>query len=344
MSSNHAEGPVAEGAGPASSVELPPQLRLLHVVDTMDQLEGLNDGGNIAVDFLRWSRRGIHIAFEGGQSPSLSVWTTETRTGFRTRPKRAADLFTIRFVNSGAMSHDGPGSSDIVVGFDQALFTSFEDMRFEWASPGFSSITATVSRDVMMKGCQALGGSDSNTLPRFATVVDPHTPALAALRRTIGLLRDRPMGPTDETDLITPLLQELLVYQFISAWPTIGGSIGSSSGDVADRPVRAAIDCIEANLRRKIEIAEIAGAAGLSVRLLQFGFKRRLGCSPVQYLIGRRLDRVHSELQTFDGLTVQQVAREWGFSHMSDFNRRYRDRFGHTPGRLDRSTGRRSAA
>lgn len=315
-----------------SSPSWRPQAQFSHVVGTGDQLEQLNASGSIAVDFIGLPKTGLHIAFEGNQSDTLSIWTTQTRHGFRTRPKLMADLVSIRFVNSGAIARNGPGGSDIVASFDQALFTSFTEMRHEQASAGFSAITATISRDAIVKACQALSGTDGVVLPQFAAIVEPNTIGLAAMRQTLASLHHQLPGAGNDRDMMTPLFQEMLVYQLISAWPTVGGDIATGGTDAADRPVRIAIDYIEANLRQRMEIAEIAAAAGVSVRALQIAFKRRLGCSPVHYLINRRLDRVHSTLQSFDHRTVRQAAQDWGFTHMSDFTRRYRMRFGHTPG------------
>lgn len=309
-----------------------PQPQFRHVVGTGDQIEQLNASGSIGVDFIGLPKTDVHIAFEGNQSDTLSIWTTQTRHGFRTRPKLMADLVSIRFVDSGAIARNGPGGSDIVASFDQALFTSFTEMQHEQASAGFSAISATISRDAIISACQALSGRDDVILPQFAAVVEPNTLGLAAMRHTLAKLHHHLPGAGNDRDLVTPLFQEMLVYQLISAWPTVGGGISAGGMDAADRPVRIAIDYIEANLRQKMEIAEIAAAAGVSVRALQIAFKRRLACSPVHYLIDRRLDRVHSALQSFDHRTVRQIAQEWGFTHMSDFTRRYRMRFGHTPG------------
>ncbi len=315
-----------------------PQPRFSHVASTADQLDQLNESGGLAVDFAGLPKSPVHIAFAGSQSETLSIWTTETRSGFRTSPTLAADLVTIRFVNSGAMSRKGQGGKDVVVGFNEALFTSFEEMRHEQAMPGFSAITATVSRQAVIAACQAISGRDAAVLPSFNAIVPLHTVGLVALRQTLVRLRHQLIDHGGPDDWMTPLLQEMLVYQLVSTWPTLGPSFEQKIGQSGERPVRLAIDYVEANLHRRMEIAEIAGAAGLSVRALQIAFKKRTGCSPVQYLISRRLDRVHAMLQTMEKAPIRQVASQWGFTHMSDFARRYRARFGHSPRELGRAS------
>lgn len=321
---------------PVSSIETQgwrPQPRLAHCVSTGDQLDRLNSGGGIAVDFSPLRDRPIHIAFAGSQSETLSVWTTETQTGFRTSPKLDAELVTVRFVESGAMSRVERAGSNVIVGFNEALFTSFDDMRYEEATPGFSAITASVSRSSVVAACQAMGGRGAATLPQHSSSVSLNTVALSALRQTVALLRHQLLIERELTDLMTPLLQELLIFQIVAAWPTVGGALEQSIGQTTDRPVKLAVDFIEGNLGRDIRIVEIAKASGLGVRSLQTAFKRRMGCSPVQYLISRRLDQVHEALRTEDCGTIRRVAQHWGFVHMSDFAQRYRARFGHSPRR-----------
>lgn len=312
-----------------------PQPRLHHAVEDADGLERLNTGGGVSVVFDRLAGQPIHLAFTGSQSATLSVWSTQSRSGFTSRPKMTSDMVTIRFVTSGAMSRSAARGSETLVAFDQVLFASFEDMRYEQAAPDFGAITASISRTALIDAVIAMGGRDSTTLPRLDQVVNLRTVPMLSLRNSLMILRDQLPGQFSETDLMTPLIQDLFVYQIISAWPAADELVGRRAPTATDRPVGLAIDFIEANLRRKIAIADIASAAGLSVRGLQVAFKRRMGCTPVHFLISRRLDKVHAALHAGVPLAIREIASEWGFVHMSDFARRYRERFGHTP-RLSR--------
>ncbi len=308
-----------------------PQPQLTHTVSGPDELERLNTSGGVAVVFDHLAKEPVHIAFDGSQSTTLSVWTTRSRSGFVSRPKIPSDVVTIRFVTRGSLSRSGFRGNDTLVTFDQALFTSFEEMRFAQASPQFAAITASISRTALVDACIAMGGRDSPTLPRFDQVIDLRSVPMVSLRTSLTLLHDQLPKQPGDADMMTPLLQDLLVFQIISAWPAADALLEQRAPTSADRSVRLAIDYIEANLRRKIGIAEIAAAAGLSVRGLQIAFKRQMECSPVQFLIARRLDKVNAGLHAGLLPTIGQVASEWGFTHMSDFARRYRERFGHTP-------------
>lgn len=307
-----------------------PQPSFAHSIANTRQLELLNARGGIAVGFTPL-RREVDLAFAGSQSASLSIWTTTSSSGFLSRPQASFDVVTIRFVESGLMTRFDRNGSDIVVAFDQAQLSSFEEMTLDEASPNFSSICATVRRDVLAEAWGQLHRGDPATFLQFGAPCDATTPALQALKTNLHALRRRLPLYDWANDLLLPLLEETIVYQLAGSWPTIGSAPLQYMVHPPMMSVRRAAEFIEEHLDRPISVAEIAAVAGTSVRSLQALFKRHFGCGPIQYMIGRRLDRVHAALALRDGRTVRDVANLWGFTHMSDFGRRYRDRFGHPP-------------
>lgn len=96
---------------------------------------------------------------------------------------------------------------------------------------------------------------------------------------------------------------------------------------------RAAVEFMVANAHRPIATAEIAEAAGLSLRSLQAAFRREYDVTATDYLRSIRLDRVRQELRDAEpGLaTVAEVARRWGFTHLGRFAASYTSRFGEYP-------------
>lgn len=72
--------------------------------------------------------------------------------------------------------------------------------------------------------------------------------------------------------------------------------------------------------------------AGVSARTLFKGFRDFRGIGPVGYLKQVRLDRVRAEIAAArPGDTVTGIAGKWGFHHLGNFARDYRERFGETP-------------
>ncbi|GAA2705802.1 helix-turn-helix transcriptional regulator [Actinoplanes palleronii] len=99
------------------------------------------------------------------------------------------------------------------------------------------------------------------------------------------------------------------------------------------RAIRRALDAIDAEPDRAFTVADLARIARMSVRSLQEGFRRHLGCTPMAYLHQTRLTRAHETLRRADPamVTVAAVAHRWGFAHLGRFASAYRTRFGVSP-------------
>jgi AraC-like DNA-binding protein len=99
------------------------------------------------------------------------------------------------------------------------------------------------------------------------------------------------------------------------------------------RAIQRAVDAIHDEPERPFSVAELAEIARMSVRSLQEGFRRHVGCAPMAYLQQVRLLRAHDALRRADPtrITVAAVAHRWGFAHLGRFASAYRTRFGQTP-------------
>jgi AraC-like DNA-binding protein len=98
------------------------------------------------------------------------------------------------------------------------------------------------------------------------------------------------------------------------------------------RHIRAAIDYMRVNLHLPLAMADVAAAAGVSLRSIELGFRRFLDTTPLAYLRRIRLDAVHAELSLpQNSLLVHEVAAKWGFLHMGHFAAQYRSVFGVSP-------------
>ncbi|MDX3764032.1 helix-turn-helix domain-containing protein [Streptomyces sp. AK02-04a] len=78
----------------------------------------------------------------------------------------------------------------------------------------------------------------------------------------------------------------------------------------------------------------MAAAAHVTIRSLQYAFRRHLNTTPLAHLRRVRLSRAHEELleaDPFSDTTVMDIATRWGFFHMGRFAALYRDTYGRTP-------------
>ena len=97
--------------------------------------------------------------------------------------------------------------------------------------------------------------------------------------------------------------------------------------------LRRAEEYIEQSLRQPFSLAELSETSGVSIRSLSRKFQERFGMSPMSFVKQRRLEKVRGELRTRapEEVTVKHIALQYGFHHLSQFAKDYRDMFGESP-------------
>lgn len=89
---------------------------------------------------------------------------------------------------------------------------------------------------------------------------------------------------------------------------------------------------MEDHLADPLSIDDLVAVVNLVPRSIQYAFRRRRGCTPMQALHERRLVRARQDLlEAGSSLTVTEVATLCGLYHLGRFARRYRERFGEAP-------------
>lgn len=130
-------------------------------------------------------------------------------------------------------------------------------------------------------------------------------------------------------------LEEFLISSLLYGQPSTYSAALARPRPNSERPATtAAKQFIETNLSDHLTLAEVAAAAGVSVRTLQAAFRSELRTTPVAYIRSRRLDRARAELadeMTEGTVTVTDVATRWGITHLGRFATEYRARFGESP-------------
>ncbi|MFJ6654288.1 helix-turn-helix transcriptional regulator [Microbacterium sp. NPDC091313] len=138
--------------------------------------------------------------------------------------------------------------------------------------------------------------------------------------------------------LIEAEVQRHALLATLSAFPTSYHDALSRSAQTRAAPatVRRAIAYMHTHAPEPITVDDVAHAARISTRGLQYAFRRALGVSPTEYLRDVRLAGAHEELRRLDSPAVSAVARRWGFASPSRFAAHYRARYGRTPGQTAR--------
>ncbi|MFC3961011.1 GlxA family transcriptional regulator [Nocardia jiangsuensis] len=87
---------------------------------------------------------------------------------------------------------------------------------------------------------------------------------------------------------------------------------------------------MEDNLATPLSLADIAGAASVSVRTLSRRFRAHTGTTPAQWLLDRRLQRARELLETSD-LPVERIATAAGFGSIETLRYHFVRRVGTAP-------------
>jgi AraC-like DNA-binding protein len=91
-----------------------------------------------------------------------------------------------------------------------------------------------------------------------------------------------------------------------------------------------AVQHIRTHFRRRIDLADLAKAVGLSPRQLQRKFRQTLGLSPQELLIKTRVMAASRALREGDA-SIAEIATECGFYDQSSFTEHFRRYMGQTP-------------
>ncbi len=132
-----------------------------------------------------------------------------------------------------------------------------------------------------------------------------------------------------------------LVVRLVDSPPTFRDRRPTLGQKVAAR----VIDHIEANLERRLTLAELASLVSISVPHFKVLFRETFGMPVHQYIVQRRVERAKTML--LEGrLGISQIALEAGFAHPSHMASWMNRLLGATPSEIARSgdrAGRRSA-
>ncbi|MFF3334042.1 helix-turn-helix transcriptional regulator [Streptomyces sp. NPDC002888] len=166
----------------------------------------------------------------------------------------------------------------------------------------------------------------------------PHSPAAARqLRHCIGYMRDYVLADPDIAGLplIASTAAQHLAASVLAAFPNtaLDEPTATDRNDAHPVTLRLALAYIEDHAAEPLTVAEIAEAAHVTIRGLQYAFRRHLDTTPLAHLRKVRLSHAHEDLLGADplGTTVTEIAARWGFFHPGRFAALYRDAYGRPP-------------
>lgn len=273
----------------------------------------------------------LDVTFRGAGKRSLSLCRMSTTSSLQAtaKPGAGSELVLLQIPTNGLLEYGDSGNRrELPAGY--GLLTRIREACAFHYSAGYEGITCALAFKPLKRMMQVLAGPDALGSFDFEESANLETPALRSFRRNICDMLDRSERTGTAAALGCPTVKRMLISQLVGAWPR-KSAVESVARPASSRHVQRSLDFIETHLATPITVADVARVAGVGVRALQSSFRKDLGRTPVQYIIDRRLEQVHTELLAGGSDPISSIASRWGFVHMSDFSRRYRQRFGCTP-------------
>jgi AraC-like DNA-binding protein len=183
-------------------------------------------------------------------------------------------------------------------------------------------------------GARQITGDDRFQLRNGSLTASPQSRQVAAQwERAFVHVAGSLFGPDDASPLVEAELRRHALHTTLIAFsPAFTAALErSAQRSAAPRAVRRALAYIEEHAHEPITVDDVANAADISTRGLQYAFRRALGVTPTEYLRSERLARAHAELQQGTRLPVADIARRWGFASPSRFAKHYREAYGRSP-------------
>jgi AraC-like DNA-binding protein len=173
---------------------------------------------------------------------------------------------------------------------------------------------------------------------RFESIAPVSASARALWSRTVAFIYGQLVGSgiTEISPILVQEMTRLAAAALLETFPNTAMSAAYTPGPgrVPPATVRRAAAFIDAHAEQPVTVTEIAAAAGVTARALQYAFPRHYGTTITGYLRRVRLEQAHRQLQAADpttGTTVGEIARRWGWASPANFATAYRKQYSLPP-------------
>jgi AraC-like DNA-binding protein len=289
---------------------------------------------------LYWRRGAVDTALFKARINRLQLLVLRYGAEVEVRPQPFPDFALVHMSLEGCTEFDCDGQRVEVPQGRTAIIAPRKNIRMLW-SEGSEQLILKVPHALLREvHGQAIRGRNAQALPA-ALLLSPtaslHWEALLQSLLNIVALPSPEGGHTAWIDHFERNVALFLMAQYQHGMPALSpeaspGTVpGLGLGDGAGQRLDALERYMRAKLCAPVALADLAHAAGASVRSLNILCNRHHGVSPMELLRNLRLDAAHAEFSVRPDASVADIALKFGFGHPGRFAGYYRQRFGHLP-------------
>ncbi len=202
-------------------------------------------------------------------------------------------------------------------------------------TPSYKALFLRISRDAVMTELQKMLGRETHTDLVFSHIFRLDTTAGQHLRSLCSELRGA-LYSVDPQSLHTSLsirkLESEIITLLLQAQSHNYTRLLNRQDAAGHYQLDAAEQYMRANAHLPLSLGDVCQAAGINARSLQHSFRRKRGCTPMEFLRTIRMEEVRTGLlQPTEKTSVSGEAARWGFLHFGRFSGEYRRAYGELP-------------
>ena len=288
--------------------------------------------GNLYAGLPRLQRK-IAIAGVYGRYEGVSFRRMSFRGDFTTSLPDLEDEITFVFPTAGRIVFNQ--SSETVGTPEVGLAVEKSAVRSASFGNGHAQHGISVRRALFARRIATLLGKPVVHKVRFQPVVNLNDAAFQGIKAIIGMATGSEFDLLINSSALMPArLQEMLVDAVLENWPhNYSEALRRPGPLIAPRHVKLAVEYIQEHPETLLSGTELAELTNVSLRALQEGFRRFVGCSIVAYQRQVRLERAYLALQQASQ-SVSEIALRLGFTNVGRFCQYFHQAYGLSPAEL----------
>lgn len=266
-------------------------------------------------------------------SSHFMVLETSLSGGVTLIPQVDFDAVLIRLGISGVMRAEGARTVERSGPNELLLYAARSGKRMLFDTDRHD-LVLVLPADQVRERVQSLSGLQHALPLDFMIPMDCNNPLGAALFCLGMALRAGLSGsaPLIQSPIGLRRHRDALLGLMLSAIGT--DRVASLAGPVASLAaidVARAEDFMRANAGNDIGVSDVAEALGISMRSLQYGFRKHRRTHPLAVLQRMRLEGLRDDILSNPMQPIADVAQRWGFTHLGRLSKQYQLAFGERP-------------